>query len=463
MPRRAVTDVLSTIVERKRREVAERLPLLRVDPEPTRRSLGAALARHGARFIMEVKRASPSGHRSTISVEAAVTAYRPVADAISVLTDGPAFGGSLDDLRKARNLFDGPILAKDFIVDPRQVAEARAAGADAVLAMMTVLSSGEARAVIAEADRLGMDAIVEVHDEEELERALALRARIIGVNNRDLKTLKTDLSVTERLAPLIPAGVLVIAESGIAARNDVDRLAPAVDAFLVGSALMAASDTGQAARALVHGRVKLCGLTGVEDIALAANGGATHAGLIFVPGTARAVTARHGRELAAAAKDAGLKSVGVFRDCPVADVVRVAEEAGLDAVQLHGREDATLIAELRAQLPPDMEIWAACPVNGAAAPARPGADRSLFDTVLDGRSGGTGEAFDWSLVAGRDDLPSAFLAGGIGPANARAAAAVGAFGIDVGSGIERAPGAKDPDKVEALFTALRPRARGEPC
>jgi indole-3-glycerol phosphate synthase/phosphoribosylanthranilate isomerase len=455
-----MADVLAAIVERKRQEVAERLPNRSLDPEPTRRSLRAALAKTGARFVMEVKRASPSGHRSTLSVRDAVSAYSPVADAISVLTDGPAFGGSLDDLRLARQLFDGPILAKDFIIDPRQVVEARAAGADAVLAMMSVLSDEEAHGVAAEAARLNMDVIFEVHDEEELERSLSLRPGIIGVNNRDLKTLTTDLSVTERLAPLVPAGVLAIAESGIAARNDVDRLAPAVDAFLVGSALMAASDTGQAARALVHGRVKLCGLTNAEDMALAARSGATHAGLIFVPGTPRAISAGRGRSLAEAAKGAGMIAVGVFRDCPVADVVRMAGHASLDAIQLHGREE---IAELRAVLPDEVEIWAACPVNGVAAPARRGADRSLFDTTRNGRSGGTGEAFDWSLVAGRDDLPAAFLAGGIGPANARAAAAVGAFGIDVGSRVECAPGIKDPDKVKALFAALRPDARAPAC
>lgn len=458
-----MADVLAGIVERKRSEVATRLRGRSFDARPSNRSLRDALAKDGARFIMEVKRASPSGHRSGLSVREAVRAYAPVADAISVLTDGPAFAGSLDHLAEARALFDGPILAKDFIVDPAQVAEARAAGADAVLAMLSVLTDQEARGVMAEAERLSMDVIVEVHDEEELERSLSLRPTIIGVNNRDLKTLTTDLSVTERLAPLIPAGVLAIAESGIAARKDVDRLAPVVDAFLVGSALMAASDSGQAARALVHGRVKLCGLTCGEDVALAAAAGATHAGTIFAPFTSRTVTAKRGRALAEAAKAAGLRAVGVFRDAPADEVIRIAEQAGLDAVQLHGSETRADIAALRATLPAEVEIWAACPVNGAAPPVREGADRSLFDSAKDSQSGGTGEAFEWSLVAGRADLPSAFLAGGIGPHNARAAAKVGAYGLDVGSRVECAPGLKDPDKVAALFAALRPPCRSEPC
>ena len=451
-----MAEVLAGIVERKRREVAERLSGRSFNARPTERSLRNALARPGGRFIMEVKRASPSGHRSSLSVNEAVAAYAPVADAISVLTDGPAFGGSLDDLSKARRLFDGPVLAKDFIVDPAQVTEARAAGADAVLVMMSVLSDTETRAVMAEAGRLNMEVIVEVHDEEELERSLLLRPKIIGVNNRDLKTLAIDLSVTERLAPLVPAGVLAIAESGIAARKDVDRLAPLVDAFLVGSALMAAPDTGQAARALVHGRVKLCGLTNATDIDLAGASGATHAGLIFVPGTPRAISPDHGSKLAARARATGMKRVGVFRDAPVAEVVRVALEAALDAVQLHGTEDAQ---NLRAQLPAEIEVWAACAVNGSAPTARKGADRTLFDHL----AGGTGESFDWALLVGRDDLPAAFLAGGIGPDNAKAAASVGAFGLDVGSRVECAPGLKDPTRVAQLFAELRPPARSTPC
>jgi indole-3-glycerol phosphate synthase/phosphoribosylanthranilate isomerase len=458
-----MADVLAAIVERKRSEVADRLRGRSFDVRPSTSSLRDALAREGARFIMEVKRASPSGHRSSLPVSEAVRAYAPVADAISVLTDGPAFSGSLDHLAEARALFDGPILAKDFIVDPAQVVEARAAGADAVLAMMSVLTDEEARAVMAEAERLAMDVIVEVHDEKELERSLLLRPRIIGVNNRDLKTLATDLSVTERLAPLIPAGVLAIAESGIAARKDVERLAPAVDAFLVGSALMAAPDTGQAARALVHGQVKICGLTCAEDVRLAGAAGATHAGFIFAPFSSRTITLDRGEALAGKARAAGLKPVGVFRDAAADEVIRAAEKARLGAVQLHGAETEEQIADIRARLPETVEVWAACAVNGSVAPVRKGADRSLFDTALDGRSGGTGEAFDWSLIAGRDDLPAAFIAGGIGPDNARSAQAVGAYGIDLCSGVECAPGLKDPDKVAALFSAFRPASRNASC
>jgi indole-3-glycerol phosphate synthase/phosphoribosylanthranilate isomerase len=214
---------------------------------------------------------------------------------------------------------------------------------------------------------------------------------------------------------------------------------------------MAARDVVDASRALVHGRVKLCGLTRVEDVELAARCGATHAGLILVPGTPRAVTVDQARPLADAAHAHGLKTVGVFRDSPTADIASAAIALHLGVVQLHGDEDP---AAVRAQLPPGTEIWAACP-DGATA--RPGADRSLFDSG----SGGTGAAFDWSLIKDRGDLASGFLAGGIASANARAASRVGTYGLDVGSSLEARPGEKDPAKVQALFNALRPRCRGD--
>ncbi len=185
-----MVDILAEIVAAKRVDIArrfgdERAEAMREGVAPTARSLKAALAQPGARFVMEVKRASPSGHRSEVEPADAARAYAGVADAVSVLTDGPYFHGSLDDLRTVRARFDGPILAKDFVVDPRQLSEARGAGADAALAMLSVLSDEEAAGVYAEARLLGMDVITEVHDEAEMARAAALGAEIIGINNRD--------------------------------------------------------------------------------------------------------------------------------------------------------------------------------------------------------------------------------------------------------------------------------------
>jgi indole-3-glycerol phosphate synthase/phosphoribosylanthranilate isomerase len=457
------TSVLDAIVARKRSDVAARLSGqslgdLRARAAPTSRSLAAALACAGARFIMEVKRSSPSQGllRADADPAALARAYAPVADAISVLVDTPYFGGSYDDLAAVRAAFDGPILAKDFVIDPRQVPEARRHGADAVLVMLSVLSDRDAREIIAEADRLRMDVLVEAHDETEVRRAVALGAPLIGINNRDLKTLRVDLATTERLARLVPPDRLLVSESGIASRADVQRLAPHAEAFLVGSSLMKAPNPGEAARALAYGRVKVCGLTRLEDVARAAASGATHAGFVFVPGTPRAVTPEGAQFLAEQARAGGIRPVGVFRNERLMDVARTALDLDLAAVQLHGQEDRQYLHGLRNLLPPEVEIWAACSVGPNMA-ERHGADRILFDSG----SGGTGRTFDWSRVAARPDLAHAFVAGGLNPGNARAAARLGAYGLDVGSGVEAAPGRKDPQRLAAFFDALRPICRME--
>jgi indole-3-glycerol phosphate synthase/phosphoribosylanthranilate isomerase len=462
---REIAGVLGEIVARKRIDVAARLGALSLDElrsraEPTARSLKAALAAPGARFVMEVKRASPSKGVLRQSVDPAVIAraYRGSADAISVLTDAPYFGGSFDDLAAVRREFSGPILAKDFVVDPRQVPEARLHGADAVLVMLSVLDDGEAAAVMAEARRLGMDALVETHDEAEVARAVALGAEIIGINNRDLKSLTVDLAVTERLARLVPADRLVVAESGIEGRGDVERLAPHADAFLVGSSLMAAPDPALAARALAYGRVKVCGLTDQGDAAMAAAVGASFAGLIMVPNTPRAVSRGQAEALAAAA---GVPAVGVFRNEKPAVVADAARAIGLAAVQLHGEEDAAYIRGLRALLPDATEIWAVAAVGPDLPAPRLGADRTLFDTKANGRSGGTGLPFDWGRIAGREDLGQGIVAGGLSPENAADAAKLGAYALDVSSGVEMAPGRKDETKMHAFFQALRVPVRGE--
>ncbi|HEX8308896.1 MAG TPA: bifunctional indole-3-glycerol-phosphate synthase TrpC/phosphoribosylanthranilate isomerase TrpF [Allosphingosinicella sp.] len=456
-----VSGILAEIVARKRVDVAARLGGSGLDSaEPTRRSLKAALARPGTRFIMEVKRGSPSGGAIRPGADAAglARAYRGAADAMSVLTDAPYFGGSLEDLRAVRREFLGPILAKDFIIDPRQVAEARLHGADAVLVILAVLADEEAAAVMAAARRLGMDVLVEAHTADEVERAVRLGAEIVGINNRNLDTLEIDLATTERLAGLVPAGTLVVAESGISSPADVQRLAPFADAFLVGSSLMRSKDPAEAARALAFGRVKVCGITDGHDSAMAADHGAAFAGIVMVPNTPRAVTLSRA---VAIAEESPIPLVGVYRNEKPERIAEGARALGLRAVQLHGEEDALYIRALRNLLPEETEIWAAAAVGREVPQPRLGADRTLFDTQVGGRSGGTGTAFDWSRLQGRPDLGRSVLAGGLRPSNARAASQVGAFALDVGSGVEMAPGRKDAGRLYAFFEALRRPARGD--
>ncbi|MDW7982022.1 MAG: indole-3-glycerol phosphate synthase TrpC [Thermomicrobium sp.] len=259
--------VLDRIVERTTADLAARR---RVVPEAelyqlcadraAPRSFATALRGRDVRLIAEVKRASPSRGVFAPDADAVGVAEEYLAAgaaAISVLTDGPFFHGSLDDLRQvsARAHADEPgvpVLRKDFIVDPYQVLEARAWGADAVLLIVAILDRVRLTELLAATWELGLEALVEVHDEQELETALTLGARVIGINNRDLRTFTVDLAVSERLAPQVPPDRIVVGESGIHGRTDVERLAAVgVDAILVGEALMTAADRRSAAAALI--------------------------------------------------------------------------------------------------------------------------------------------------------------------------------------------------------------------
>lgn len=244
--------ILDTILETKRAEVAERerlqpLAELRVasDAAPPARPF---TPRRPMGLIAEVKRRSPSAGdiRSGIDpVEQARMYEQGGASAISVLTDETYFGGTLDDLRAIRLAVQIPVLCKDFLLTHYQVYEARAHGADVILLIVAALDDRILLDLMALAEELGMTALVEVHDQHDLARALAAEARLVGINNRDLTDFSVDLLTTEYLAPLIPDDVIIVSESGIACRDDVDRVARAGAAVvLVGEALMRASEPG---------------------------------------------------------------------------------------------------------------------------------------------------------------------------------------------------------------------------
>jgi indole-3-glycerol phosphate synthase len=255
--------ILDEILEETKRTVGYcrfRLPLADLEKQvaasPAPRSLGKALrSAQGMACIAEFKRRSPS--KGFIQRDADVSIVLPVyeaagAAAASVLTDTPFFGGSLADLRRARAISQLPLLRKDFIIDPYQVVEARAAGADAVLLIVAALRDQDLRELLAEVHHLGMEALVETHDQGEVERAVDAGARIVGVNHRDLRTFDMDMELAVRMRPLVPADRLVVAESGIRNADDVRRLrAAGIDAVLVGETLMAAPDPGAALRELL--------------------------------------------------------------------------------------------------------------------------------------------------------------------------------------------------------------------
>ena len=262
-----VPDALARILAGKHQEVRERsadfpqvelerLAQLAPAPRDFTRALCNAVAEGRVGLIAEMKRASPSGGliRDPFEPAELARAYcEGEATCLSVLTDGPHFGGAAEHLREARAACTLPALRKDFIVHPWQIFESRCMGADCVLLIMAALSDAQAEELEDLARSLDMAVLAEVHDERELDRALGLETRLIGINNRDLRTLRTDIATTEELAPLIPADRIPVAESGIRTPEDVRRMAAAgARCILVGEHLLRQADVAEAARALVH-------------------------------------------------------------------------------------------------------------------------------------------------------------------------------------------------------------------
>ncbi len=258
---------LAEILARKAVEVAERRALVpereleaRAEDAPPTRRLEEALSPRGGpvRIVAEVKRASPSAGAIDASLDAPAQAARYAAAgaaAVSVLTDGPGFGGSLDDLAAARARVTVPLLRKDFILERYQLLEARVRGADAALLIVSALPGDLLRRRLDDCAALGLSALVEVHDLSEAEVAVRTGARIVGVNNRDLRTFRVDLAASEAVLPALPDGVRGIAESGVRTPADVARLRRAGAAnFLVGEALVRASDPGALLAAMAAAR-----------------------------------------------------------------------------------------------------------------------------------------------------------------------------------------------------------------
>ncbi len=452
---------LDAILAAKRRDVALRqaarpLGTLLEGLLPSDRSFEAALAARRSAFIFEIKPASPSEGklRAVDEMAPAIDAYARYADAVSVLTDRPFFGGSHALLARVRAAVPQPVLCKDFILDPYQVYEARRAGADAVLLMLSILDDRSYRACADAAASVDMGILTEAHTADEVIRARTLSAKVIGINNRDLTTLEVRLETTATLAHLAGPGGILIAESGIRTRRDVCRLADTVDGFLIGTAAMRAANVAQTVKELVFGPTKVCGLSRARDVEAASAAGATHGGFIFAPESPRCISLRLARELR---QTAPLDWVGVFVNDSPRRIAEAADLLDLSAVQLHGEETDAELITLREQLSPRCEIWKAVRIRNAIPSFPPGTDRLLLDSYHPDRRGGTGHAFDWSLVEGGPATDRLVLSGGVTADNVGRAYTTGIDFLDVNSGVELAPGIKSAAALDHFFSVRRSR------
>lgn len=447
--------VLATIINRKVEDVKK------IEPprEPyagTVRSLAAALqGGSGRHFIMECKQSSPTlgDFCKDFDLDRYIRCYEQHASAISVLCEEHFFKGSLEYLKYVRSRTSLPVLCKDFVICEAQLEQARAAGADAVLLMLSVLTEERFRELYAKARALGLEVLTEVDNETQARFAASLRLPVIGINNRNLRILKIDLNRTLQLLPLLPRESVIISESGICSHGDLLHL-KGVKNFLIGSALTGSEDVFFTANSMLYGTNKICGLATTEGLAAAVAAHAAIAGFIFFKKSPRCVSPEHARILMEPWRGR-IRFAGVFVNATIEEMTGIATALKLDYLQLHGSESPQLIAELKSRLPRIKIIKAlniSSPESFEAAKNYQGCCDLL---LLDSKAPGSGSSFAWSQIPNFIDRDKTLLSGGIGLSNLEDALSYGFAGLDLNSRLEISPGVKDPQLIKQAFEIIR--------
>ena len=446
-------------------------------PSDTGFPFEAALRQQDFNFICEVKKASPS--KGIIAehfpyLEIAKEYEVAGAAAISVLTEPDFFKGDKKYLQEIASTVKIPVLRKDFIIDEYQIYQAKVWGASAILLICACLDVLTLTKFHELADSLGLSSLVEAHDEKEVQMAIDCGARIIGVNNRNLKDFTVDVQNSVRLRNLVQDDVIFVSESGLETPEDIQVLRDNnIGVALMGETFMRSPNKVEKL-AYLYGptnytpKVKMCGISKVETIPAVVEAKPDYMGLVFAP-SKRQVTVDQAKTLveelhkqytkrynngAEQSNNDEIKTVGVFVNETLDNLVSIATEANLDVVQLHGDEDEAFIQSLKERT--NVEVWKAVQIRSAAdaeAWIDSRADMLLFDAYHKDERGGTGEVFDWSCL---DEFERPFmLAGGIDSTNvARAIRTVRPYGIDISSGIET-DGVKDDEKIKAFTNIVR--------
>jgi len=441
----------------------------------------AALRQQDFNFICEVKKASPS--------KGIIAEHFPYLDiakeyeiagaaAISVLTEPDFFKGDKKYLQEIASAVKIPVLRKDFIIDEYQIYQAKVWGASAILLICACLDVPTLTKFRELADSLGLSSLVEAHDEHEVQMAIDCGARIIGVNNRNLKDFTVDVQNSVRLRNLVQDDVIFVSESGLETPEDIQVLRDNnIGVALMGETFMRSPNKVEKL-AYLYGptyytpKIKMCGISKVETIPAVVEAQPDYMGLVFAP-SKRQVTVdqakilvselhkqyanRYNRNVIQWSNDVVqefIKTVGIFVNETLDNLVTIATEVNLDAVQLHGDEDEAFIQSLKERT--NVEVWKAVQIRSAAdaeAWIDSSADMLLFDAYHKDERGGMGEVFDWSCL---DEFERPFmLAGGIDSTNvARAIRTVRPYGIDISSGIET-EGVKDDEKIKAFTNIVR--------
>ena len=439
-------------------------------PSDTGFPFEAALRQQDFNFICEVKKASPS--------KGIIAEHFPYLDiakeyevagaaAISVLTEPDFFKGDKKYLQEIASTVKIPVLRKDFIIDEYQIYQAKVWGASAILLICACLDVPTLTKFRELADSLGLSSLVEAHDEKEVQMAIDCGARIIGVNNRNLKDFTVDVQNSVRLRNLVEDDVIFVSESGLETPEDIQVLQDNnIGVALMGETFMRSPNKVEKL-AYLYGptyytpKVKMCGISKVETIPAIIDAKPDYMGLVFAP-SKRQVTVDQAKTLveelykqyAVRYNSETIKTVGVFVNETVENLLKIAEEVKLDVIQLHGDEDESFIQILKEQS--NVEVWKAVQVRSAADAEKwidSSADMLLFDAYHKDERGGTGEVFDWSSL---DEFERPFmLAGGIDSTNvARAIRTVRPYGLDISSGIET-NGVKDNEKMKAFTNIVR--------